>query len=251
MQIRRLPELSGDILYEARFSGGSTLQTVHLPNGTIVTAPFGGRLESTYSSFDALRSAFVGTWTLEFPAFGSRPQEFYTFEFSDFPESVLYSVPPVITSPANGSLVPVDFVMTWQWPVDVTPPAGRSTLVQRFGPDSHLSERETSGTPENYLSWDVSSRHGDGTVAETVIVRAGDFNIDTLVPYMSAVTPQQAVYTWDFTLRSFFRSYSTPVTVYPIPEPLNLASLATGLGILIFYRCRYSSQQKTPLNHVG
>ena len=148
VDIRRLPETSGDVSYEADFSGVSR-QVLHLPNGTTVTpAPF---VDVTYESFDALRSAFVGNWTLEIQAFGTLfPHELYTFQISDFPESLLYTIPPNITSPINASVVPVNFTMAWEWPAGVAPPPVARRLTRRFGPDSSSrSSSEHGGIPDD------------------------------------------------------------------------------------------------------
>jgi hypothetical protein len=230
LDIRRLPELNGQVSYELR-TGGAPAQIAHLPNATsLVSTSF-----ATFNSFDALRNAVVGNWTIDIPAMGPpKPQELYTFQISDFPESVLYTVPPTITSPSEGSIVPVDFTMTWEWPPSVSPP-GRSTLVNRIGPVPQTSSNSSS-LLGSFLSVGVSSRHGNGTIAERVILRAGDFNVNnanTLLAYMSPITPQQAVSSYEFSHRAQLKSYSNPVTVFPVPEP-NLLWLTIGAGVLVF-----------------
>lgn len=231
MDIRRMPESNGDVSYEVDFTG-LLRQVVHLPNGTAITPTSG--IDATYNSFNALKSSFVGDWTIEIPALGTFiPQELYTFQMSDFPESLLYTIPPVITSPTDGSLVPADFTMTWAWPVGVTPPPSRSELIRRSGPGIAASSSVHSHSPADYLSAAESMRHGSGTIADKAIVRAGDWNVDTLVPYMSAVTPQQANSAYNISLRSFFNSYSTPITVYSVPEPAGICLLLGGLVAVI------------------
>jgi hypothetical protein len=225
LDISRLPELNGQVSYQLRASGG-LFQTTRLPNGQTVPGSSG----LTFNSYDALRNALVGTWTLEFPPPGpSQPQERYTFQMSDFPEPEVYTVPPTITSPSEGTIVPVDFTMTWEWPAGVSPP-GRSTLVSRFGPGSHNSSSGSS-LLGSFLSLGVTSRHSSGEVAERVVLRAGDFNVsneNTLLAYMSPIVPQQAVSTYEFSHRPQLKSYSTPVLVFPVPEP-NLVWLTIGI----------------------
>jgi hypothetical protein len=233
MDIRRMPESNGDVSYEVEF-GGLSRQIVHLPNGTAIT-PTSPGVDATYNSSNALKASFVGNWTIEIPAFGSiTPQEFYTFQIYDFPESLLYTTPPEITSPIDQSIVPVDFTMTWAWPVGVTPPPSRSTLIRRSGPGTAASSHESSASPADYLSAAETLRNSS-SIADKAIIRAGDWYRDTLVPYMSAVTPQQANSHYNISLSSSFRSYSAPITVFgTVPEPASILLLLAGLMLANF-----------------
>jgi hypothetical protein len=231
LDIRRMPETNGDVAYEVDF-GFLPREVVHLPNGTDVT-PIPGT-DAIFNSFNALKAGFVGEWTLEMRGIASIPSESYIFQISEFPESLLYTTPPEITSPTDGSLVREDFTMSWAWPVGVTPPPGRSDLIRRFGPGNLTSSSSRFLSPADYLSAVQTMRHNINTVAEKAMLRAGDWNdwnVNLLGPYMSAVTPQQPNSTWDISLRSSFISYSTPVTVFItyVPEPASILLLLAGL----------------------
>jgi len=239
--IFRLPEIDGSTKFELQVFGLQHRGIVHLPNGELVTDPpfrdvniFG---QFVFDSISELKAAIVGEWTLEFPMSSFEPHEEYTFEISDFPESTLFAISPNIVSPADGSLVPPEFAMTWAWPVGVTPPSNSATLTQRFGPGSRHSAIDDPNGAE--LSAEITAEHGNGDLAQRLELRAGSYHSDVLSDFVSEVTPQQNPSRYSYTIRSPYFNHSTPIEVFVVPEPALWTSICTAVAWFLAVRRRF------------
>jgi hypothetical protein len=238
--VSRMPQRDGSVHFEMNVSSG-VRQVVHLPDGTSLTSGFDPNnrfADRTYTSFDELKNAIVGTWTIEhlaFPPFDI-PHEEYTFTLSDFPESAIYEAPPSITYPLHGSVVPREFTMTWEWPAGETPSMGRTTLVRRFH-DAGYSQSGTGGYPRNELSTPISAIDGGGSEADRMTLWAGGYLPNALAGYLSEVAPQQSMPEYRYTLRFASRSMSVPVNVFVgVPECNGILLFAMGMSACLFPR---------------
>jgi hypothetical protein len=229
LSVARIPQPGGDSQFYLSV-GGPFDSNTHLPDGSklqVLGFPF---VDRVFNSFAEFHNAIVGDWNIHFsasPTLGL-PDELYKFTIADFPESAVSSVPPIITSPIDGGVVPATFGMNWEWPANATPTTSTATLVQQIGPGNR---RGSSGQRNSDFATStmVSAAGGSLEIPSQVILRVGSIE-SSLAPYISTITPEQASPQYSFTLLSSFSSYSLPVTVsVAVPEPTTAALLLLGI----------------------
>lgn len=248
IEIYPIPRIDGGTTFEVNVPASFT-RHVRLPNGQLVTTsfPVSGITDLVYGSFSEMKTALVGTWTIEQPMTPLFPQERHTFELSDFPEDVFAAVPPSIISPTEGSIVPATFLMNWAWPSGVTPPTSRAYQVRRFGPGAARSFRAQASSPADYLSIEVSALHGNGTLAHRIELLAGSFDQEILSAFVSDVTPQQDDSRFTYFVQPVVYSFSKPVQVFGIvPEPASWILFAAASTALACHRRRSSLSNVSP-----
>jgi hypothetical protein len=246
IQVYRMPQTDGSVHFELNVIN-SLFREVHLPDGTTTSGSpaFDGLFaDRTFNSFGDLKSAIVGTWTIEHMAGGGLPHEEYTFVLSDFPESIA-DTPPLITYPSDGSRVPPEFTMTWEWPASETP-ENWTTLIRRLGPGNRRSQFGSGGTSPTELSQDVSAIQSTGQAAERLSLWVGGYSSSGLASYLSDVTPQQSMPRFSYEIQSVFLSLSTPVNVrVGVPECNGIVLVVMSMSCTLLSNYRYARMKRT------
>ena len=123
------------------------------PQGTEV-----GSFPLTSNSFEEFKAQVVGTWTLSvYPRLPTGVPQTYRFSIADFDESQLITPLPTIVAPLDGSKVPPEFVMDWQWPEPEPDPAtiSQGYQVNYFGTGSGWRR-----TPPRSCRWRSEEKTG-------------------------------------------------------------------------------------------
>jgi hypothetical protein len=186
-----------------------------------------------FDSFNELKEALVGEWTIEHPMTPFFPHETYTFAIHDFPESIFSAPAPEVVSPSDGASVPPVFTLTWAWPPGVAHPNSRATLVEKFGPGDRATRSRSAHTPWNDLSAEIMAAHASGGLPERLELRAGSWHQEVLGGFVSEVTPQQEPSRFAYTIHADFFNYSAPIQVFVVvPEPSVATLWAIGAAVV-------------------
>jgi hypothetical protein len=221
--------ISLDITQRGELGGGISygLQTIPLPFRTTLIAPDGtsGRFGINGLTFSELASRFIGTWTIRETSF-SPPNQVseHTFTLSPFEPSDLFNDTPVITTPADLSVVPTSFPLEWSYVGGAMP---NSRLVSRSMPTGN-SDVTFAPSPHNRVDFSVDL---EGRGPTTLTVRAGTtVNLDS---YLSPVTLISGPVRTEYTVSSRFQLLSEPVRLTVVPEPHSMWLAAVGAAILL------------------
>jgi hypothetical protein len=237
IRISRLPQLDGRTTVEMDVGA-----FVHLPNGQTPSMVRPGIVAHPNFVFDSIiefKEATIGEWTIEEPMTPFRPRETFTFQVSDFFDTISPILPPTIVSPMDGSVVPSVFTMTWAWPPGVTPQNSKATSIEKFGPGMQSGGSGSAHAPSDDLSEQMMAAYSSGGLPTTVEVRAGSWHPGLLDDFFSEVTPQQEPSINTYTIATLFYSYSLPARLYVgVPEPSAGILLAIGIGFVTMHHRR-------------
>ena len=225
--IYTFPQSDGSTQFHLLVDSPQPSSTIHFPDGsTAVGLKF---TDLSYNSFADLHNAAVGNWSVSFPANPTLgfPAENYTFGVSDFPESVVSSLPPSITAPTNGARVGPQFNLTWDWPAGVVPPSDVSVNFQLYRSGSFQGWK-TSHFANVALSQVVTPVITGAPAPDETILRVGTYE-SSLAPYISAVSSDQSSPRYAFRVDSTISSYSLPIQVTVVPEPTTATLLLLGV----------------------
>lgn len=225
------PASVGIVLYGRPQANGTTLYDIGLPSlfSEIVTGPTGHVFQpissqSPPNSTNILGltqaqalSELVGPWTIVRGGFfGFPPQlETYTFSISSFTLDEIFTIPPTITSPANGSTVPTQFAVNFAWPNGVTPPTNRLATWSTNSSIAASSVEVVSG--KNSFPVSVSLKSGAAQGSLTISVGTAQSLSNHVSPVTTAVTNP----TFSYSAGLGFYNLSAPVSVNvtSVPEP--------------------------------
>jgi hypothetical protein len=247
------PASVGVVLYGRPQANGTTLYDIGLPGLTseTVTDPTGHvfqpiSLQSPPNSTNILGltqaqalSELAGTWTIARGGFFGFPPplETYTFSISPFTLDNVFTIPPTITSPANGSTVPTQFAVTFAWPNGVTPPTNRLATWSTNSSIAASSVEVVSG--KNSFPVSVSLKSGATQGSLTISVGT----TQSLGNYVSPVTTTVTNPTFTYTAGLVFYNLSAPVSVNvtnaPEPDAIALMSVLMFSGAAVRRR-RYA-----------
>jgi hypothetical protein len=220
--------------FDLRLGGLAFNDTVIGPTGRVYNQfGFPPSFPPTNLSESQLYAELVGTWTINaFVQFG-QPAEVHHFQFNPFSVDDFFPAAPTIVSPQPNSIVPPNFVISWEWPLGVTPPTGKGVGASGG----------TTGVTINFGDFDgnsmpVSTTFTGGVTQATYNFNAGSvqfFNNLTSAPTTTASNP---VYTY-----SVFELYSNDARVsnvtVVVPEPsAGALTIALALGTVVIRRKR-------------
>ena len=234
LQIRifQLPQLDGGTTFEMEVGS-----LVHLPNGE--SNATNAHPSFVFDSFNEFKEAIIGEWTIETPMTPFQPHETYTFDVSDFPDSILEIVPPNIVSPTEGSTVLPTFTMTWAYPPGVTPQNSKATSIQKIGPGTRRGASASGHSPSNDLSEEMMAEYSSGGIPERVEIRAGSWHLNLLDEFVSEVTPHQDPSRFDYTIQTQLKNYSLPVQVFVgIPGDYNDNGLVDAADFAVWQKSK-------------
>jgi hypothetical protein len=213
----------GGTSYGIRAVTGPFTTALIAPDGTQFGPPPGIRPGLDDLAFSELSSRFFGTWTIRersfVPPFAVSE---HSFTLSPFVPNNLFSDTPIITTPADLSIVPTGFTLEWTYAGGAMP---SSRLV------SHSIMSGDAGVDirgQNQARFNVVLE-GEGPA--TLTVRAGT-TVD-LFPYISPVLLVSGPSQTDYRVSSRFQILSEPVRLTVVPEPHILLLVAMGTGTLI------------------
>src|SRR4051812_6895045 len=128
MEIRRLPQIADSALYDIHVSGLSFSDNAVGPSGHVYKTFSGDSIFSIPES--QVYSEIIGNWKINVAAIGPPAgiAEIDQFTVASFVAADLFQPAPSIVSPLDGSTVPANFVLQWQWPNGVTPPNGHEAI---------------------------------------------------------------------------------------------------------------------------
>lgn len=236
--IYKFPQTDGSTQYHLTVVFGQPQSTIHFPSG--VSKPGASFDDFTFNSFADLLSATEGNWSITYPAVPvfSQPAETLSFTVANFPESLLSSPPPTITSPPDGSTVGSQFPLTWDWPQGVVPPSDVSIYRHFLGPENQtLTTFGTFSTVGS--SYNETSSFPNYGTPDQLVLRVGTAE-NTLAPYISAVVSDQSPPQHAVDVVSTVSSYSLPVEVaVRVPEPGTAILALVGMLGCVCGRHRY------------
>jgi hypothetical protein len=224
--LNRKYEPNGDFRYEVIANGFGTPS-----NGPIgATGPSGRLFNDLSRSIGNLTEAqmlseVVGNWSLNAPPPGFPPTaQLYQFTIAPFIPADFFIAQPTIVRPAEGAVVPRDFVVEWKWPDGVTPPPTGQFISWGGG----LNASENIGT-HGINSIPVSVQFDPGYTQTELQVRAGSSqSLDHLVSPVTSTSPSPY---WSFQvhLNHWNAAPVVGVTVLNVPEPAGIV-----LGVMGF-----------------
>ena len=247
------PASVGIVLYGRPQANGSTLYDIGLPSlfSEVVTNPTGHifqpiGLQSLPNSTNIVGltqaqalSELVGPWTIARGGFFGFPPplETYTFSISPFTLDEIFTIPPTITSPANGSTVPTQFAVNFVWPNGVTPPTNRLATWSTNSSIAASSVEVVSG--KNSFPVSVSLKSGATQGSLTISVGTTQSLNNHVSPVTTAVT--NPTFTYSVGLGFWDLSAPVSVNVTNVPEPNAIVLMSTFMfsGVAVRRR-RYS-----------
>lgn len=240
--VDRYPQDSGIATYDIQIDRmfGAFPLTLTAPSGRIwYFSPTGTYSEKYHLTLSDLTESdvleeLVGPWTIS--SSGSPPYnqayQMHSFSIDDFSDSI-FSIPPEILSPPDGSIVPPEFTVSFEWPEGVEPPSSRAVTVSYTG--FHVV-----GTRPNVGQNTFSVGYGfnPGVTHGEMTLRVGTFN--HVSQFVSPVTTSEEDPAWDFDVSLTYYNWSAPLSLTGgiVPEPSAALLLCFGLAGLSFVRRR-------------